>query len=299
VEYLITGATGDVGARVVDLLIRRGIRPRVFVRDAAKARQRFADRAEILTGDLSNQASLRAGLKGVDSLFLLNSGPSIPELDALAGAAAKAAGVTHIVKLSSIDVEQSLAIGAWHELGEAAVRKTGIPFTFVRPTGFMSNLLAWAHSIRAEGVVRTSTGNGRRAFIHSADIAGVVVEALTGRGYLGESLRITGPEALTFAEATQKIAEAISKRIRYESISDEEAALRFAATGASQAEVEAHTALWRAIREGRLGMTTDTVERVLGRPPIPLGHWILEHADAFCEKEVTAVAGAGLEPHLQ
>jgi uncharacterized protein YbjT (DUF2867 family) len=289
-EFLITGATGDVGARVVDLLIERGVRSRVFVRDAAKARLRFADRVEILTGDLLKEGSLRAALKGIDSLFLLTSGPSIPELDALAGAAAKAAGVTHIVKLSSIDVEQSLAIGAWHELGEAEIRKTGIPFTFVRPTGFMSNLLAWAHSIRAEGVVRTSTGHGRRAFIHSADIAGVVVEALTRRGYLGESLRITGPEALTFAEAAQKIAAVIGKRIRYEAISDEEAARRFAATGASDVEVEAHVALWRAIREGRLGMVTDTVERVLGRPSIPLERWIEENAAAFGEKEVAEVA---------
>src|SRR5271166_412930 len=266
-KYLITGATGDVGARVVDFLLHQGIRPRVFARNALKAQSLFGDRVDVFTGDLGNSESLRTALEGIDSLFLLNSGPQIPILDELAASAAKAAGVSHIVKLSSIDVEQSLAIGAWHEQGEAAILRSGIPFTFVRPTGFMSNLFAWTHSIKTEGVVRTCTGNGRRAFIHSADIAAVSAQALIARCYLGETLPITGPEALTFAEAAAKIGSAIGKPVRFEAITDEEAGRRFAATGESLEVTEAHVALWRAIRDGRLAMVTQDGERVLGRKP--------------------------------
>ena len=89
-----------------------------------------------------------------------------------------------------------------------AIRASGVPFTFVQPTGFMSNLLAWATSIKAEGIVRASTGEGRRAFIHS-DAAAVATKALTPPEYDGESLPITGPEALSFAEVTAKIGSAI------------------------------------------------------------------------------------------
>jgi (4-alkanoyl-5-oxo-2,5-dihydrofuran-3-yl)methyl phosphate reductase len=156
--HVITGATGDVGSQVVELLVARGVRPRIFVRNRDKARARFGDQADISTGDLADEAALLAALQGADSLFLLNSGPAIPSLDTLAARAAIASGVRHIVKLSSLDVEQSLAIGAWHQEGEAAIRASRIGFTFVRPAGFMSNLLAWADSIKAEGVVRTSTG---------------------------------------------------------------------------------------------------------------------------------------------
>jgi uncharacterized protein YbjT (DUF2867 family) len=280
-RYLITGATGDVGSRVVDLLIQKGIRPRVFVRDAMKAQSRFGDSVDVRIGDLANEASLRWAMDGMDSLFLLNSGPRIPELDALAASAAKAAGITHIVKLSSIDVEQSLAIGAWHERGEAAIRDSGIPFTFVRPGGFMSNLFAWAPSIKREGLIRSCTGEGRRAFIHSADIAAVVAHALMTRSHLGESLSITGPEALTFAEIAEKIGAAIGKTVRFESISDEEAARRFAEHGESADVTEAHSALWRAIREGRLAMVTGEVERILRRKPITLDEWAVENAGAF------------------
>ncbi len=279
--FLITGATGDVGSRVVDLLLERGSRPRVFVRDLNKARMRFGDRVDYTQGDLSDTASLRAAFHGVDALFLVNIGPEIPARDQAAAHAAQSAGVRRIVKLSSMDVEQGLAIGAWHERGEAAIRASKIPFVFVQPTGFMSNLLAWSHSIRSEGVVRSSTGNGRRAFIHSADIAAVAVAALTTDDYLGQSLPITGPEAVSFPEVTERIAAAIDRPLRFEAISDAEALSRFSATGASAAEVDAHIALWRAIREDRLAGVTSNVERILGRPPLSLDQWISENTAAF------------------
>lgn len=279
--YLITGATGDVGARVVNQLVEQGERPRVFARDGAKALAKFGERVEIRTGDLGDEKSLTAALDRVEALFLVTSGPQIPFLDELAARAATAANAGYVVKLSSMDVEQSLAIGAWHERGEAAIRASRIPFTFLRPSGFMTNLLAWAGSIRAEGVVRTSTGDGKRAFIHSDDIAAVAVRALTCQGYVGKALALTGPEAVSFVEIAGMIGAAIGRQLRYETVSDEEARRRFQATGASVQETEAHVELWRAIREGRLGMTNDGVERVLGRKPIGLDRWVTENVGAF------------------
>jgi uncharacterized protein YbjT (DUF2867 family) len=279
--YLVTGATGDVGSKVVEGLIARGERPRVFVRDAEKARARFEHRVEIAVGDLADQASLHAALADVDALFLVNSGPQIPMRDESAAKAAKAAGVQLLVKLSSMDVQHGLAIGAWHEKGESAVRAAGIPFTFVQPTGFMSNLLAWAHAIKAEGVVRSSTGEGRRAFIHSEDIAAVAVRALTTGEYQGQSLPLTGPEALTFPEVATRIGTAIGKPVAFLAVSDEEARRRYSTISGSEEETEAHVALWRAIREGRLGTVTNTVERILGRPPIALEQWIMENIGSF------------------
>ena len=99
--------------------------------------------------------------------------------------------------------------------------------------------------------------------------------------YLGKELAITGPEAVTFAEAAEKIGAAIGRRVRFEAISDQEAGRRFAASGEPVEVVKAHVALWRAIREGRLGMVTGEVERVLGRPPISLDTWVSKNVEAF------------------
>jgi uncharacterized protein YbjT (DUF2867 family) len=279
--YLITGATGDVGSRVVRQLVERGIRPRVLTRSEEKARRLFGDRVEVCVGDLAEPTSTRGAFDGVDAVFLVNVGPEIPERDKAAAAVSREAGARKIVKLSSLDVEEGLAIGAWHEKGEAAIRDAGIPSTMVQPTGFMSNLLAWAHSIRTEGVVRSSTGDGRRPFIHSEDIASVCVAALMSDQYTGEALAITGPTPLSFADATAIISEAIGKPLRYQVLSDEEARERYSRISGSPEETEAHVALWRAIREGRLAATTDGVERILGRKPITLRQWALENASAF------------------
>jgi (4-alkanoyl-5-oxo-2,5-dihydrofuran-3-yl)methyl phosphate reductase len=279
--YLITGATGDVGSKVVEHLLKSGERPRIFVRNAEKARSRFGNRVDYFVGDMSQPDTLKAALQGVDSLFLVNSGPQIPTRDASAASIAKSASVKHLVKLSSMDVEHGLALGVWHEQGEVAIRASGVPFTFVRPTGFMSNLLAWSHAIKSEGIVRSSAGNGKRAFIHSDDIAAVSAKALMTREFQGQAISITGPEALTFAEATAKIGAIIEKPLTFQPISDEEARRRYASTGASEADIEAHVALWRAIREGKLGNVTNNVEKILGRKPSALDQWAKENADAF------------------
>lgn len=280
-RFLITGATGDVGARVVRQLAAQGIRPRILVRSAQKAQALFGESAEIHVGDLADPATIRAAMGGVDTLFLVNVGPDIPRRDEAAATIAREKGIRRIVKLSSLDVELGLAIGAWHEKGEAAIRASGVAFTFVRPTGFMTNLLAWAHSIKAEGIVRSSTGNGGRPFIHSDDIAAVSSAVLLDDAYAGRILSITGPEALTFGDAAQIIGQAIGKSLTWQPISDEEAAERYARVSGSQEETAAHVALWRAIREGRLAKTTNEVEQILGRKPLSLEQWAIENAHHF------------------
>jgi len=280
-KHLITGATGDIGSRVVEHLLKRNIRPRVLVRNQAKALSLFGERVDIFVGDLAEPDSIRDALKGVETMYLVNVGPEIPRRDETSAALAKEAGVKRIVKLSSLDVKHGLAIGAWHEMGEAAIRAAGIPFTFVRPSGFMSNLLAWAHSIKTEKIVRSSAANGRRPFIHSDDIAAVSVETLVSETYVGQSIPITGPESLTFGEATAAIADAIGEPLTFQAISDEEARQRYSRVSGSPEETEAHVALWRAIREGRVAGVTHDVERILGRKPIPLRQWALENAKSF------------------
>jgi uncharacterized protein YbjT (DUF2867 family) len=279
--YLITGATGNVGSLVVESLIARGDRPRILARDPQKARERYGDRVDIFAGDLSDAATLQPALTGSDSVLLVNSGPDLAARDAAAAKGAKAAGVKHLVKLSSHDARVGVGTGVWHAQGEAAIRAAGIPFTFVQPSGFMSNALHWSSSIKAEGLVRTCTADGKIPFIHSRDIADVATAALTSAAHDGESLPITGPEALSYAEMTAKIAAAIGKPLRCEIISDEEERRLMTAWGDPQEVVAAHLSIYRAIREGRLATVTDTVERVLGRKPLTFDHWVQENAAAF------------------
>ncbi|HTQ97620.1 MAG TPA: NAD(P)H-binding protein [Candidatus Acidoferrum sp.] len=280
-KYLITGGTGEIGSRVVARLLQRGERPRIFVRDAEKARGRFGDRVELAVGDLGDAQSLRVALEGVDALFLVNSGPELARRDGDAASAAKAAGVKHLVKLSSMDSLQNVGTGVWHARGEAAIRESGMSFTFVQPTGFMANALWWAPKIKAEGVVRSMTGDGKIPFIHSDDIADVVTEALVTRKYQGESLAITGPTALSYREMASKIGAAIGKPIRFHGLTEEEERRKMENLGESGEMIEAHLSIYRAIRDGRLATVTDGVKKVLGRRPIPFDQWVAENVATF------------------
>jgi uncharacterized protein YbjT (DUF2867 family) len=281
-NYLITGATGQIGSGVVKCLLERGERPRVFVRDAEKARARYGDRVDIITGDLADAKSLAAALRGIDALLLINVGHEIEARDEAAARAAKAAGVKHLVKLSSMDAQQNAGTGAWHARGESAIRVSGIAFTFVQPGGFMSNALGWAASIKAEGVVRSPTGDGRIAFIHPDDIVAVTTLALTTQKYEGEMLPISGPEALSYAEMTEKIGAAAGKPVKFEPISEEQERQQMTKEDEPPEIIEAHISIYRAIREGRLARVTDNVNRVVGRKPIRFEQWAQENAAAFC-----------------
>lgn len=277
-KYLVTGATGNIGSGVTRRLLARGERPCVFVRDAKKARALFGKRVEVRVGDLAgSRASLSAALAGIDAVFLLSSGPKLGVWDRAFALAARAAGVKHLVKLSTLDVSTGVGTGPWHARGETAIRESGLSFTFIRSAAFMSNALGWADSIASEGVLRSSAGEGKIAFIHPDDIAEVVTSALTTREYVGESLVITGPEALSYGEMATRIGATLGKTVRFEPISDEEAQAGLGRGPYAAALVD----IWRAIREGRMALVNDGVERVLRRRPLSFDRWVEQHADAF------------------
>ena len=281
-KYLIFGATGNIGSRVTERLIARGEGPSVFVRSAKKAKVLFGDQVDIHVGDLEKpRSSLAAALAGIDGVFLVTDGPDLDLRDRAVAVAAKSAGVLHVVKLSTLDVHTGVGTGPWHARGEVAVRESGVAFTFIQSAGFMLNALGWAHSIRELGVLQTSTGQGKIAFIHENDIADVATAALITRDHDGQSVVITGPEALSYGEMAAIIGGAIGKRVGFEEISDQQAyagVVRWAGKGPY---ADALVDIWRAVREDRLATVSDGVQQVLGRRAISFDRWAEENANAF------------------
>ncbi|CAN5181246.1 SDR family oxidoreductase [soil metagenome] len=281
-KYLVIGATGNIGSRVAQRLIDSGQRPSVFVRSAKRAKSLFGDQANIHVGDLENPGpSLAKALVGVDGIFLVTDGSDLEKRDRAVSFAARHAGVRNVVKLSTLDVRTGIGTGPWHARGEDAVRESGVAFTFIQAAGFMSNALGWSESIRREGVLRSSTGGGKIAFIHPDDIAAVATASLTTRDYDGQALVITGPEALSYGEMTATIGRAIDKPVRFEEVTDGQAYARTVAWAGKGAYVDALVGIWRAVREGRLDTVTDGVKRITGREPIPFDQWATENAASF------------------
>jgi uncharacterized protein YbjT (DUF2867 family) len=279
---LVTGATGTVGRELVRALAATDAGLRVLVREPARAAG-LPERAERVVGDLDEPATLTAAFAGADGVFLLT--PGIGTRHTLhAVAAARAAGVRHIVHLSSFNVlgDPMPAMGRWHHEREEIIRASGIPATFLRPGGFMTNALEWAPTILDAGHVLDPVGPGRFAPIDPADIAAVAALVLTQDGHEGEEYVLTGDELLTVTDQVQIIAKAIGRDIEVRPAATPAEAVAFRYPGGGPpALLEALTEGLALMRADTTGFRTDTVRRLLGRRPGTFADWCARNAAAF------------------
>jgi uncharacterized protein YbjT (DUF2867 family) len=279
---LITGATGNVGRELVNELDRPGAEIRVLVRDLARAAG-LPERAEQAVGDLDRPETLPPAFDGIDRLFLLTPGIGLDHT-AHAVAAAQAAGVQHIVHLSSFNVlgDPMPAMGRWHHDREEMIRASRIPATFLRPGGFMTNALDWLPTIHPEGFVLDPVGPGRYAPIDPADIAAVAALALTEDGHRGKEYVLTGDETFTVTEQIQILAGAVGRDIEVRAVATAEEAVRSRfPNGAPPALADAITEGFNLMRADTVGFRTDTVQRLLGRRPKTFADWCSRNAHRF------------------
>lgn len=279
---LVTGATGNIGRELTRELDGTGVGFRVLVRDPARAAALPASAGRV-PGDLDDPATLAPAFAGADKLFLLTPGIGTDHVRH-AVAAAQGAGVRHIVHLSSFNVlgDPMPAMGRWHHEREQVIRASGIPATFLRPGGFMTNAFDWLPTIRDGGYVLDPAGPGRYAPIDPADIAAVAALTLTEDGHQDREYVLTGDEALTVTEQVRILSTATSLDLKVrETATPEEAVRARFPNGAPLALADALLEALTLMRADTTGLRTDTVQRLLGRKPRTFADWCARNADIF------------------
>jgi uncharacterized protein YbjT (DUF2867 family) len=279
IMMFITGATGHVGSEIVSQLAAAGQPVRALVRDASGAT--LPTGVEPVAGDLNHVETWADGLKGVRGVFLLSGYNDMPGTLA----AIKRAGVERVVLLSSqsaADSDTHNAVARYHILSEAAVRESGLPWTFLRPSSFMSNALRWLPLMREGKPIREAFGDARLAMVDPHDIAAVAIEALTSTDgkHAGKGYRLTGPEALNAEERVRVLSAVLNRPLRYEPMSDEEARADMIASSTPAPYIEAFFDLFRGGKYDE-SPVHPTVEQVTGRPPHTFEQWVRAHAEAF------------------
>lgn len=285
-KILVTGATGNVGRHVVSALAGAGHGVRAFARDPGKLV--LPEGVEAVAGDLASPRTLEPALRDVRSVYLMWPGIAVrPEVIEMIARHAE-----HVVYLSAdvADLADGEPATVFHQEIERLIRKSGLRWTFVRAIDFAANTLGWADQIR-QGTVRLPYGRAARSVIHERDVADVVVHVLTSAGHDGARYVITGPESLPQAELARIIGEVIGRPVRWEEPSLEEARERLTAAWGDARFVEARLRAWAGFVDTP-ERVTDTVERLLGRPPRTFRAWAEEHADDFRQTSGLP-AGAG------
>jgi uncharacterized protein YbjT (DUF2867 family) len=203
-------------------------------------------------------------VSGASGVFLM--APDGVEVEPGFVAHAVAAGVERIVLLSSDAVE---AMGDERLLAaERVVRGSGVPsWTILRPQWFNQNFdEGFFQPAIMAGSLAMPVGDARQAFVDADDIAAVAAAALTGDGHAGRVYTVTGPRALSFAEAVAVIASAAGRAVGFRGDAESYLAQQ-EAIGRSREEAAGEVAAFGAL--ARLGdaTPTDDVRRVTGRAP--------------------------------
>lgn len=282
---LITGATGTTGAAVVAEVQKKGVGFRAMARNVEKAREMHGDGVEVVHGDLADPSTLGAAMHGVDAMFLLTPpDEAMVTLNRNAVAAAVAAGVGHVVKLSAIGaaLDSPLQLGRWHGEMEAEIAESGLDWTVLRAGSFMQNFFNYLPTIQGSGQVFSSMGDGEVAMIDTRDIAAAAANVLVAPGpHAGRTYELTGGEALSEKDATAVLAEALGREISFTEISDEAAAAGLSQAGLPDWLVGDLVALGQMARAGYMARVSPDVEELLGRPPRSFADFAADHRSAF------------------
>jgi uncharacterized protein YbjT (DUF2867 family) len=273
---LVAGASGNVGAAIVHDLAAAGQGVRALVRPGSGAR--VAAGAERAEADLNDRTSLRATFDGVDAAFLLAGYPDMPGV--LADLAD--AGTRHVVLLSTgavVGGDLDNAVVRFNVVAESAVRDCGLPWSVLRPSGFMSNTLQWVPQLRDGNQVLEPFADVPISVIDPADIAAVAVLALTTDGHESRSYRLTGPAAMLPADRARILGEVLGRPIELTPESDAAAHQRLA-TAMPEPMVDAFLQFFR--RGGYDDShVSDVAPRLLGRALHTFRDWAEANADAF------------------
>jgi uncharacterized protein YbjT (DUF2867 family) len=248
---LVLGATGTTGRRLTRRLRSAG------------AAVRAASRHGEVRFDWSDPATWEAAVTGVTRIYLM--APHEQPIDPQFVQRAVKQGVRHIVLLSSRGIE---VMGDERLLAaERTVRESGADWTILRPDWFNQNFdEGFFQPAVVAGGLAVPLGEARQAFVDADDIAAVAAAVLTGDGHAGQSYELTGPEALSFAEAVRIVSEASGRPVRFGG-SDDDYLAQQARLGMPEEQTRQEIAAFTALRDLGDQQTTDTVRRITGHPP--------------------------------
>lgn len=289
-KLLVTGASGKLGQLVLDALLTRGVSAADIIattRDPSKLSAYAAKGIEVRAADFNDAELTRKAFTGADRLALISTDAlddkgTRQKQQADAVAAAKAAGVKHLVYTSLPDAENSKVIFAPDHLNtEKAIKASGLTYTLLRNTWYQENMFMNLPQVLKSGHWYTSSGAGKIAHVAREDCAEAIAAALASGSTENKTYTLTGAELRSTDEVAALASGITGKPVEVIHLSDEQLAGGMKAAGVPEFLIPTLVSFDAAAREGNLGALTDDVETLTGRKPKPFRAFFQESKDAL------------------
>lgn len=215
---VVTGATGTIGSRAVELLLAQKATVTALVHSPDKAAALEKLGAGTAVGDFADRGSLERAFAGADTVVLITPpGPTAYDQTVTAIEAAKASSVRKIVRVSALkaDVDGPTDNTRQHGKTEAALKASGLAYVILRPHLFFQNLFGSLPTILGEGKLYFGVGDGKMGMIDTRDISDAVAVVATRSDFDGQTLELTGPARITYHEVAAALTRALGREITY------------------------------------------------------------------------------------
>lgn len=274
-KILVTGATGKLGTKIVECLLKTvpADQLAISVRNPEKAGQFQARGIEVRQGDFDDSDSLDVAFGGVDRLLIISTDGDnetrIRQHNNAVSAAARA-GVKFIAYTSIANAQDSQNILApTHKATEEAILKTGIPYSFLRNNWYLENEVPSIQGVLAGAPWVTSAGEGKVGWALQQDYAEAAARVLSSYGHENKIYELSG-ELVTQKEFVSTIRDGFGKEVSLQEVDDDGYASIMKGAGLPDSLISFLVAIQKGIREGTLEVSSNDFEKILGRPATPI-----------------------------
>jgi len=274
-KLLVTGATGKLGSKVVESLLKTVPASEliVSVRNPEKAEGLKERGVEVRHGDFDQPDTLDAAFAGVDRLLLISAdGDNETRIRQHGDAveAAKRAGVKFIAYTSLANAKESQNfLAPTHRATEDAIVSSGIPYSFLRNNWYLENEASSIQGVLAGAPWVTSAANGKVGWALQQDYAEAAATVLAGSGHENTIYELSG-QPLTQEQLVEALEQVLGTKVSVQHVDDQAYADIMKQAGVPEVILPFLIEIQKGIREGTLDVKSNDFEKLLGRPLLPI-----------------------------
>lgn len=286
---LVTGASGQLGRRVIELLLEAKAGPIIATSRSPEKLAALAEQGvEVRQADFDQPETLAEAFAGAERLLLIST-------DVVDGTdrrikqhlnavnAAEQAGVKHVIYTSLTRPEPGtpILLAPDHHATEQALEASSLDWTLLRNNVYTDMFLMALPQAVATGQLVAAAGDGGVGYVTREDCARAAAAALKATTSGRTTLDITGPEVVTHAAVAQIVSDVTGRPVSYVDVPPEAMVEGMVAAGFPEGVAALLVSFQTATAQGYLALTTDAVTELTGTAPQSVRDFLLAHKEAL------------------